>query len=104
MPFKKGNKHGKGGARPGAGKPSNEFRALCEDALNEIGGIDLVKSIIAGVKFEGPFGSASAKPETRLDAVKWLADRAHGKAPQELQHTGEGLNSRLVFIFPEEDK
>ncbi len=82
MAFQKGHKYGKGGKKPGAGRPTNEFRTLCAQALDEVKGIDFVKALVAGVKFEGPFGKSEAKPETRLEAVKWLADRAHGKATQ----------------------
>lgn len=88
MAFQKGNKHGKGGAKPGAGRPSNEFRELCAQALDEVKGIDFVKAVVAGVKFESPFGKSEAKPETRLEAVKWLADRAHGKAMQAVELSG----------------
>lgn len=97
--FQKGNKCAKGGRRPNSGRPSDEFRTLCGEALNEVDGIGLVKSIIAGVKFDGPFGKASAKPETRFECVKWLAERTHGKAMQPLEHSGpdgEALTVKLV--------
>jgi len=99
MAFKKGNRLASGGAREGAGRPTDEFRSICAQALNDVKGIDLVKAIIAGVKFEGPWGLSAARPETRFEAVKWLAERAHGKAAQPLEHTGkdgEALTVRLV--------
>lgn len=83
-PFNSGKdqRRAQGGAREGAGRPSNEFRELCAEALKDVQGIDFVKSLVAGVKFDGPFGMSPAKPETRFEAVKWLAERAYGKAVQ----------------------
>lgn len=78
------------------GRPSNDFRAMCQEALDEVGYLDFAKGLIAGVKFEGPFGTAAARPETRFEALKWLVERVHGKVKQEMEHSGKITLEALI--------
>lgn len=82
------------------GRPTTDFKKMCEAALDEVGQLDFAKGLISGVKFEGPFGVAAARPETRLDALKWLVERVHGKVSQPIEHSGE-TGTRLIFMHPE---
>ena len=106
MSFKKGQVSNPKGCPKGAhhtGRPRNEFKEMCKEAFDEVQALDLVKSMIAGVKFPTSFGPMPAKPETRLDAVKTLKEWGHGKEKTEVEHSGD-ISSRVFFVHPEGEK
>lgn len=105
-PFEKGHKLAKGGARKGAGRKPNWYKALAEKLIREkkllprladmAAGAPIVKKqIIVG---EGKDAKritlkSAADAGTQVYAADKLFDRAWGKAAQEVQHTGkEGVD------------
>ena len=80
MPFKKGGPAGPG--RPkGSIRGAERFKAFMEDE----GGIDKLFAL-----------ADSEKEAVQLEALKFIADRAYGKAPQALKHSG--LNGSQPMI------
>ena len=85
-PFEKNNKLATGGARPGAGRPSDWFREQAQKALEEAKGLEFMRDVASGVEFpqlatsEGEVINLPPPLKERRAAVEWLADRAHGRA------------------------
>ena len=81
-----------GGTNPGSGRPSNEFRARCVEAMDRIHAIDIATSIAQDTK---------KAARDRLTALTWLTDRAYGKptqpSPGEDAETAGG-EFRLAFV------
>lgn len=78
--FEKG--HAKvGGRKPGSVNGSTRFKEFME----EEGGIDKLFAL-----------ADSEKEAVQLEALKFIADRAYGKAPQALKHTGIGGGQTIV--------
>jgi len=77
----------KPGDKPGPGRPKGSisgaarFKAFMEDE----GGIDKLFAL-----------ADSEKEAVQLEALKFIADRAYGKAPQALKHTGIGGGQTIV--------
>lgn len=90
--FRVGNPGGPGGIRPGAGRPANWMRSLCDDIIwknqlaEQMGNIASGKAI--SIKYQDPNTmkmSTAIRIPTLSDmmaATAWLADRAHGKPRQ----------------------
>lgn len=107
MAFKPGNKHGKGGAKPNAGRNPDWLREKCRAIFEKEKLAEFMGDVAAGKEFpqlatsEGEVLSLPPSLKDRRAATEWLAERGFGKVAQELQHTGQG-GSRLVFVFPED--
>lgn len=85
--FKKGNKFGKGGARPGSGpkpkKESREFRALLHADFEEM---------LAGMKRL----ARSRNKDVAFKARQWWCDQVIGKAPQQVKIESKTLSATLI--------
>lgn len=107
--FKPGNKAAVG--NKGGGRTPDWFKAKMAEIASSKEALDLVTGVIEGKDVDeflvlqtGVQVPVKADASTRLKFLQYATDHGFGKAPQELKHSGEGLNSRLVFIFPEGDK
>ncbi len=79
----------RGGARPGAGRPTDRVKHLFETMLEESGAHKRAKLILKMTPDEDKF----------IRLYNLCLDRAHGKAAQPLEHTGkdgEPLNIQII--------
>lgn len=106
MPFQKGNKLSKGGARPNAGRDSEWLKAECQKIIEKYDLIGFLGKVAAGERVEktvlpsGEVVETPANTKDRLKASEMLLDRKYGRPSQALEHSGEiAGQSRLVFVF-----
>ncbi len=101
MPFKKGfdpNK-GKGGARPGAGRPPDWLKARCQEAGKGI--IEFLIRVASGENMEqvvneqGETIGVPAAVKDRIKAAEVVLERGFGKVTQPV--SGEGEDGAIVF-------
>lgn len=94
MAFKPGHKYGKGGARPGGGRPPDWFRDQCAELLEKHKLMDFMVAVARGDKIatavtnDGMVIPIPAGPKDRMHAIEFLADRAFGKAKEQIEHSG----------------
>lgn len=110
MAFKKGHKLAKGGAREGAGRPSNWLKAKCTKIIKNkkliefLGDVASGKpfihkvALVAGTKevFQKTIDSADVKD--RLKALEMLLDRGFGKAAQAISNPDGSAVEGMVII------
>lgn len=105
----------------GGGRPVDAFRAECREALTRAKGVKFLEGVIDGTEGEDIVvvvkdkdGSKQSvvvhvrpKIRDRLLAVELLADRGHGKPPQEVTIddpgaylSGEALMTRILELLP----
>ena len=94
---------GKGGKRPGAGRKPSTIKGIAKKLPKESAEILLVE-INANSKW---ISLANSKDERIvLEALKYLSDRAYGKARQSIEASGQG-NVEVVLVHsvktPERD-
>ena len=80
MPFEPGNKHGKG--RP---KGSINGATRAKEYLEQEGGWDKLLALVG-----------SEEESIQLRTLEVLLERAYGKAPQALKHSGIGGQSPMI--------
>lgn len=109
MAFQKGNKYASGGAREGAGRPSDWLREQCQKHSEDI--LGFLKQVANGEDVEqvitedGDTVRVPAPVRERLKASEMLLDRGFGKASQPIEHSGEIQETkRMVLVFPEDPK
>ncbi len=107
--FEKGNKLAKGGARPGAGRKSDEFRRKCKELANSPEFFDWAKRVFKGEKVEphvsegfAVMTEASVGSKTHL----WdkLADHGHGKPASVLDLEDQEVLFIGVVRMPTKDQ
>jgi hypothetical protein len=98
-----GNPTGKGGKRPGAGRPPEWLRDKCREIIDRQELIDFVGNVAAGLPFKAMIGSTemkvSADVKERLKAVEMLKEWGFGKAAQPLTGADDGplIVERVFF-------
>ena len=97
MPFKKGSKYG--GAKPGAGRPLNVVRKMCQEAIFNDKLIQRLAKVSRGERLqqvvtdEGVEIGVPAAIREQIKAIEVLLDRAYGKAEQSVElHTDDKLS------------
>lgn len=110
-PFKKGENGGaKGGARPGAGQPSDLHRAACRALVEQLKIRDFFGQVTKGDKVDftvsmgGKVVKIPASIRNRILAGVTLIEHGYGKAPQEITHNinpeaFERFETKLLEIF-----
>lgn len=95
MPFAKGNKFSKGGARANSGRIKNWFRARCAQIIQDKKLVEFVARVANGeesdhkVSKDGDVIEMPASVHDRLYACEMLFDRGFGKpVPMEVDLTG----------------
>ena len=86
----------KGGRRPGAGRPPSTVKGIAKRLPKEIAEL-LLSEIGAHAKWIKL--SKSDDERIVLDTLKYLSDRAYGKAPQAMELTGSielGLAEKMT--------
>lgn len=78
--LKNGNRGANGGKRPGAGRPTDEFKKKCQKVSDSPKFFAWIKDIVDG--------KIDVDPETRIKAWNTMTDRAVGKAVQAIEHSG----------------
>lgn len=108
--FSKGNKLAKGGKRNGAGRTPEEFKNLCKNILDKKGLVEWVGKVAAGEETEsrvtpqGDVREVDVPASVRLEAVRFLSERAYGKPMQEIAHSAaQGARIWNVMIVGPED-
>lgn len=90
MPFKKGNPGGPGGARPGAGRPSEHLREMCQELISKrslverlakFGSGDRIQQVVTDQGEEIPVPATAV---VQVKAIEILLDRAYGKPDQSI--------------------
>lgn len=93
--FEKSNKKAKGGPRPNSGRRPNWLKDACDRLLYEKGGIQKIARMAGGEAITLEFTDENGKKSKRVllpelkdirEATEFLADRAHGKPTQEVEH------------------
>jgi hypothetical protein len=88
-----------GGKRPGAGRKPSTLNGVVAKLPKDTAILILAK-IKANQKWIDLAGSRDER--IRLEVLKYLTDRAHGKAKQSVEHTGENggpVQSRILVEF-----
>ena len=86
-------RNGRGGARPGAGAPSQMHRAECRRLVETLGIRDFFGDVAKGKKvdftvtIDGRVVKVPASVRNRLYAGLTLIEHGYGRAPQELIHS-----------------
>lgn len=108
------------GGTGAGGRPVEEFRRQCREAIATAEGIAFVQRVMEGTETEDALVTVGSgkhalvrleqvrpKIKDRLLAFELLADRGHGKPPQEVKlsderprATGEALVARLLELLP----
>lgn len=113
MPFQKGHKLATGGARAGAGRPSDWLRDKCQELFKKNKLAEFIADVASGEYTEfivSPTGiktelKKSADAKDRMKAAEMLKDWGYGKAMQAIdldpKDTGRG---NFVVILPEGTK
>lgn len=93
--FGPGNKFGKGGAKPGAGRTPEWLAQKCQKIIEKHKLIDFLGELASGKYTEVVIVNdkktkmrRSASGEVRLKALAMLTDRGFGKAPENLTVAG----------------
>jgi len=92
-PFQKGNRLGVGGAKPGAGRPSDAHRAQCRNLVETLkirdffGDVTKGKKVDFTVTMDGKVVNVPASVRNRMFAGLTLMEHGYGRAPQEIQHS-----------------
>jgi hypothetical protein len=92
-PFQKGHKLAPGGARVGAGAPSNMHRAECRKLVESLkirdffGDVTKGKKVDFTVTMDGKVVNVPASVRNRMFAGLTLMEHGYGRAPQEIQHS-----------------
>jgi hypothetical protein len=106
MPFERGNKYAKGGARPGGGRKPEWLTEKCRDIVESRQLVEFLADVAAGEKVEtfvtpnGKCVKIPASIKDRREATQILLDRGFGKPAQEMVHSGE-VGGRFVLVCPE---
>jgi hypothetical protein len=87
MPFQKGHKLARGGARPGAGQPEKAFREMCQGIVTKKMLADRLTKIATGEDIDQPLSNGEIVPlpapvSEQRKAILDLLDRAYGKPIQ----------------------
>ncbi len=82
---------GKGGKRAGAGRPKRVITQAKKDLSSEI---------LASVNQKKIWRELlnSKDPKIKMDAVKYLTDRAHGRARESVKVSGDAENPLVVTV------
>jgi hypothetical protein len=93
------SKKSKGGARPGAGRKPRNLKTLAKKLPKESAEV-----ILAEIKANQKWVKLADAPDLRLqfEVLRYLTDRAFGKAKQAIEHTGENggpVQSRILVEF-----
>jgi hypothetical protein len=87
------------GGRAGMGRPPGAVNKRTRQ-LKDLAGVYTAECvrIAAAIMLD-----ETAKPGDRLEAIRILLDRAHGKPAQEIQHSGEidGGCEQVVVVLPD---
>lgn len=101
MPFDKGNKFGKGGARPGAGRPPDGLREMCKELISKkelvqrlakFGSGERIQQVVTDQGEEIP---VPANASVQVKAIEVLLDRAYGKPDQSINTNITDTTPRL---------
>lgn len=108
-PFPKGHKFAKGGAREGAGRPSELHRAECRALVEKHGLRNLFVDVATGKKVDfyftlgGKMRRVPASVANKLKAAAFLVEQGHGtKVEHEHTFSPETVKlfeQRLITIF-----
>jgi hypothetical protein len=84
----------RGGNRPGAGRKPRTINAIAKKLPK-----DTAALILAEIKANQKWVELANDKDKRiqLDVLKYLTDRAFGKAPQEVKNTGETVVIKRVI-------
>lgn len=94
MLIKKGQKFSNGGARPGAGRPTDWLRTECEKLVRKNQLIKFMSDVAEGkevntfITEEGEKIPCPASIKDRITATTFLVDRAFGKPKESIEHSG----------------
>lgn len=85
--FQPGNPGGPGGARPGAGRPSNAIRGYCQGIVERKKLVERLSEIAEGADIPQPISNGEVIPipapvAEQRKAISDLIDRAYGKPEQ----------------------
>lgn len=108
MPFKKGNKLAKGGAREGSGHPSDWLRSYCQDAIKKHKLFNFLVEVAKGEYTHYEFDSKGkkramkrcAEVKDRMKALEMISDRGFGKPVQDIELKGESASGNLIVVVP----
>ena len=81
-----------GGPQPGAGRPPEEFRRMCREAVSRLDRFKIAEKVI-----ENPDHPAW------LGAFRFLAEMGYGKAKESVEHSGKALFKVYIVKDGEED-
>lgn len=90
MPFKKGDKFGHGGARPGSGRPPNWFKERCKELGYTIDTPELWAKVAQGIQIHKDL---PLKMSDVIEASKLLTEYGEGKAFQPSEVTISGISN-----------
>jgi hypothetical protein len=99
-----GAKPAPGGARKGAGRKPDWFKAECARILDQHKLLEFMGRVASGQETETHIDAMRnvheipAKMSDRIKAVEFLADRAHGKPAQAVEVSGEGGGPLTVTV------
>jgi hypothetical protein len=113
-PFEKGNKLAKGGSRPNSGRRPGWLQEVCDAEMGNRKIAELRARIAAGETIVTEFTNPATGKLERImrvptlkdmqEAADWLADRAQGKAPQSIKHSGTAGIDLVSLIRQAEDE
>lgn len=85
----------KGGKRPGAGRKPSTIKGIMKKLPAES-----AELILAEIKAQSKWVALANSEDERivLDTMKYLTDRAYGKASQSLEHTGKNGEELTLTI------
>lgn len=89
-----GNKPGSGGAREGAGRPTDWLRSQCEKLVKKKALIEFMSDVAEGKEVStyitetGEKIPCPASIKDRITATTFLVDRAFGKPKESIEHSG----------------
>ena len=103
--LRQGNPGNSGGKKGRSGRPKNSFIERCIKSLDKSGAVAWAQRVAAGklqpksIIIFGKVRHIETYPtvDERLECAKWLADRGHGKATQQVD-PGEGWGELVQEI------
>jgi hypothetical protein len=107
MAFKKGNKFGRHGKQPGAGRKPDWFKQKCLEIGTSQKALAFLKAVIEGEPVEEKRMFEDDKPITvwesasadaRVRAWNSVMDRAIGKPVQALEHSGSIATNWVINV------
>lgn len=93
-------KHGKGklkrgGTNPGAGRPTDEFKALCRQLASRAKTFEVAEKIL---------DNPEIYPSLYTGALKWATEHGYGKPTESIELTGKDGGAVIVRYVREDRK